>query len=141
MSTSLRSPDSRLRREVEPTSPIWVIAMIATIWAIVSSIGWYGAVQPPVLATTNTVAKFVSAGAVGNSSATDDGTTFAIATNKLTVTEASGNTSIAGTLGVTGLLTATAGINASGGTTTVGQIVGTVQTDTSTGTTTDFALN
>lgn len=43
------------------------------------------------------------------SSATDDGTTFAIATNKLTVTEASGNTAIAGTIGVTGLSTLTGG--------------------------------
>jgi len=91
--------------------------------------------------TTSTIAKFTSSTAVGNSSATDDGTTFAINTNKVTVTESSGNTSIAGTLGVTGLTTATGGINSSGGVTTIGQLIGTVQADTSTGTTTDFSLN
>lgn len=55
--------------------------------------------------TTNTVPKATGAGALGDSSLTDDGTTFKVASTKLTVTEASGNTSIAGTLGVTGATT------------------------------------
>ena len=52
--------------------------------------------------TTNTVPKATSSTAIGDSSVTDNGTTWAINTNKVSVTEASGNTSIAGTLGVTG---------------------------------------
>lgn len=42
------------------------------------------------------------------SSATDDGTTFAINTNKLTVVESSGNTAIAGTLAVTSTVSGSA---------------------------------
>ncbi len=45
------------------------------------------------------------------SSVTDNGTTFAIATNKLTVTEASGNTAIAGTLNVTGQIASNFALN------------------------------
>ncbi len=54
--------------------------------------------------TTNTIAAFTSGSTLGNSLAplTDDGTTFAVNTNKFTVTEANGNTSVAGTLGSTG---------------------------------------
>src|SRR4029077_14516386 len=51
-----------------------------------------------VSGTTNDIAKFTSNSAVGNSALTDDGTTFAVGANKLTVTEASGNTAVAGTL-------------------------------------------
>lgn len=55
--------------------------------------------------TTNAIAKFTAATNIGDSLLTDDGTTFAINTNKFTVTEANGNTSIAGTLDVTGAVT------------------------------------
>ena len=58
--------------------------------------------------SSNTIPKG-SSGNLANSSITDDATTVAIATNKFTVTEANGNTSIAGTLGVTGLSTLTGG--------------------------------
>jgi hypothetical protein len=58
---------------------------------------------------SGTMPKWTGANALGLSSVTDDGTTCASATNKFTVTEASGNTAIAGTLGVTGLATLTAG--------------------------------
>jgi hypothetical protein len=50
-----------------------------------------------VSGTVNTMAKFTGSHAVGNSSVTDDGTTFAINTNKFTVTESNGNTTMAGT--------------------------------------------
>lgn len=40
----------------------------------------------------------------------DDGTTFSVGASKLTVTRSSGNTLIAGTLGITGLTTVTGGI-------------------------------
>lgn len=91
-----------------------------------------------VTGTTNTMAKFTSSTAVGNSSVTDDATTFAVNTNKFTVTESSGNTQVAGTfgstgaatlsstLGVTGLSTLTGGYNSSAGPATVGAVAGTV---------------
>lgn len=50
-----------------------------------------------VSGTANTMAKFTGTNAVGNSSVTDDGTTFKINTTKLTVVEATGATTIAGT--------------------------------------------
>ena len=49
--------------------------------------------------TANTLPKWTGT-AFNNSLVTDDGTTFAINTNKFTVVEASGNTTIAGTLNV-----------------------------------------
>ncbi len=52
--------------------------------------------------TANTIAKFTAGQNIGNSLLTDDGTTFAINTNKVTITEATGNTSIAGSLAVAG---------------------------------------
>jgi len=48
--------------------------------------------------SANTIAKYSGGNAIAGSLLTDDGTTFAINSNKLTVTEASGNTLIAGTL-------------------------------------------
>lgn len=75
------------------------------------------------------------------SSVSDDGTTWAIATNKVTVVEASGNLATAGTFAATGLSTLTGGFTSAAATGTVGQLVETVQSDTSTGTTTDFSLN
>src|SRR6185295_13181753 len=74
--------------------------------------------------TSNTVAKFTSSTAVGNSSVTDDGTTWAINTNKVSVTEASGNTTIAGTLDTpNALITASGGLTSTASTTTVGNLV------------------
>lgn len=55
--------------------------------------------------TANTLSKFTGATAIGDSLLTDNGTTFAINTNKFTVDEATGNTTIAGTLDVTGAVT------------------------------------
>jgi hypothetical protein len=52
--------------------------------------------------TGNCLPKSSGNRSITTSSACDDGTTFSIATNKVTITEASGNTAIAGTLGVTG---------------------------------------
>ncbi len=57
--------------------------------------------------TANTMTKWTAANTLGDSSVTDDGTTWAINTNKVSVVEASGNTTIAGTLGVTGDVTVT----------------------------------
>lgn len=54
--------------------------------------------------TTNTMAKFTSPSAVGNSSVTDDGTTWAVNSTALSVVEASGNTSIGGTCSIGGAL-------------------------------------
>jgi len=51
--------------------------------------------------SANVIAKYSGANAIAGSLLTDDGTTFAINSNKLTVTEASGNTTIAGTLALT----------------------------------------
>lgn len=62
--------------------------------------------------TTNTITKWTGGMILGNSLLTDDGTTFAINVNKFTVTEANGNTAVAGTLGVTGLSTLTGGFSA-----------------------------
>lgn len=50
------------------------------------------------LGTTNTISKFTGTASIGNSSVTDDGTTFAINTNKFTVTESSGATLAAGNI-------------------------------------------
>ena len=58
--------------------------------------------------TTNTMAKFTSASAVGNSSVTDDGTTFAINTNKFTVTESNGDAALAGFLNAVRTITVSA---------------------------------
>jgi hypothetical protein len=55
--------------------------------------------------TSNTLPKVDANGNLANSLVTDDGTTLAVATNKLTVTEANGNTAIAGTLSSTGAIT------------------------------------
>ncbi len=60
------------------------------------------AVSAAVSGTANTIAKFTGTNVVGNSSVTDDGTTFAINVNKFTVTEASGNTVVAGTFNAQG---------------------------------------
>ncbi|MDP4288869.1 MAG: hypothetical protein Q8922_13145, partial [Bacteroidota bacterium] len=54
-------------------------------------------INTAVSGTTNTMAKFTGGHVVGNSSVTDDGTTFGINANKFTVDESTGNTSIAGT--------------------------------------------
>ncbi len=70
--------------------------------------------------TTNTIAKFSSSTAVGNSAVTDDGTTFSVGSSKLTVTEASGNTAVAGTFLSSGLLTASVGITSTVGPNTFG---------------------
>ncbi len=51
------------------------------------------------------IPKSAADSALVDSSLTDDGTTLAVATNKLTVTLANGNTAIAGTLAVTGAIT------------------------------------
>jgi hypothetical protein len=61
--------------------------------------------------TANTLAKWSDANTLTNSLVTDNGTTWAYNTNKLTITASNGNTSIAGTLGVTGLSTLTGGFS------------------------------
>src|SRR4029077_5312334 len=79
--------------------------------------------------TTNTIPVWTSSSTIGNSSVTDNATTFAINTNKFTVTEASGNTAVAGTLNVTGssTLAAAAATELDGtGTTTATATSGTV---------------
>jgi hypothetical protein len=58
-----------------------------------------------VSGTTNTLAKFTGTNTIGNSLVTDNGTTWAINTNKVTVTEASGNTTIGGTSTLNGTTT------------------------------------
>ncbi len=57
--------------------------------------------------TANTMAKWTAANTLGNSQITDDGTTWAVNTNKVSVDEATGNTTIAGTLGITSDVTVT----------------------------------
>jgi hypothetical protein len=52
--------------------------------------------------STNAIQKATSPTAIGDSSITDNGTTIAVNTNKVTITESNGNTSIAGTLLVSG---------------------------------------
>lgn len=79
-----------------------------------------------VSGTTNTVAKFTSSTAVGNSAVTDDGSVWALNTNKVTITEASGNTLIAGTVGVTGVTTTTGGLTSTAAVTSVGNFLGSV---------------
>jgi hypothetical protein len=56
--------------------------------------------------TTNDLTKFTNGagGVIGNSSVTDNGTTFAINTSEFTVTEANGNTAIGGTCSMGGAL-------------------------------------
>jgi len=63
---------------------------------------------------TNPTAKLDVGGSGKFSSVLDVLGNFNVNTNKFTVAAASGNTSIAGTLGVTGLITASGGISASG---------------------------
>lgn len=65
-----------------------------------------GTTGATVTGAANVVLKSDGAGNAVASGATDNGTTFAINTNKFTVTEASGNTSVAGTLATLGSLTA-----------------------------------
>jgi hypothetical protein len=60
------------------------------------------AALPTGSGTANTITKWTSSSALGDSALTDDGTTFAINVNKFTVVEASGNTTIAGTADVIG---------------------------------------
>lgn len=60
------------------------------------------AVNAAVSGTANTIPKFTGTNVIGNSSVTDNGTTFAINVNKFTVTESNGNTAVAGTLDSTG---------------------------------------
>lgn len=57
----------------------------------------------------NTIPKWTAASALGISLLTDNATTLAYNTNKFTVASSTGNTVVAGTLDVTGLVTATAG--------------------------------
>lgn len=95
--------------------------------------------------TTNTISKFTGSTAVGNSSVTDNGTTFAINTNQFTVTEASGATA-AGSLTVNATAATGAGdIEATTAkvatTLTAGAVVGTTQSSTATTTQNDFAIN
>lgn len=65
--------------------------------------------------THGTVAQIIAGGLPGSFSTLAGSGDFAIATNKFSVTAASGNTAVAGTLGVTGTLTGTGSIIAGNG--------------------------
>jgi len=62
--------------------------------------------------TANTIPKATGAGAIGNSSVTDDGTTFAVATSKLTVNESTGNAQVGGNFQALGAETLNSAMNA-----------------------------
>lgn len=64
--------------------------------------------------TRNCVPKATVANTIATTVICDDGTTTSINTNKVTVTNASGNTAIAGTLTVTGAITASGGLSNTG---------------------------
>ena len=97
----------KFRRESIPPSmggiafAAFILAFLSFLFVVGSLLG--GARAPRgdrdgvhAMGTANTVAKFTGTASVGNSSATDDGTTFAINTNKFTVTESTGATLAAG---------------------------------------------
>lgn len=63
-----------------------------------------GSTTGAVSGTPNRMAKFTSANAVGNSSVSDDGTTWAVNSTAMAVIEASGNTTIGGTCSIGGAL-------------------------------------
>lgn len=63
--------------------------------------------------TTNRLPKSDAPSSLANSSASDDGTTFAINTNKVTITESTGATAIAGALTPTGGVAAAGGFSVS----------------------------
>ena len=88
---------------VSPTTGNVVVDVVPANFTGIPESGVTGLVsdlasRPTGSGTTNTIPKWTGSSALSNSSVTDDGTTFAINTNKFTVTEASGNTLVAGTL-------------------------------------------
>lgn len=105
--------------------------------------------------TANTIVKATGASAIGNSLLTDNATTFAVNSTMFTVTEANGNTAVAGTFNSTGTTTLgdathdtstgrdlTIGRNliSTAGTTTVGQTAQTIISPSAiTGTVNDWA--
>mgnify|MGYP003577369710 CR=1 FL=1 len=76
-------------------------AVVAGTLAVTGAITEGGVAVLSGAITANTIPKG-SSGNLADSSLTDDGTTFAVNTNKFTVVEASGNTLVAGTLDATG---------------------------------------
>lgn len=91
---------------------VFALAVTLVLAAIVLADNTYsGGVSGTVVA--NGIIKSNGSRTVASSSATDDGTTFAIATNKFTVAESSGNTAIAGTLAVTGVMNGPSGATVS----------------------------
>lgn len=64
---------------------------------------------PTGTGTANTMVKWTGTSTLANSLLTDNATTLSYNSGKFTVTAASGNTTVAGTLGVTGLATLTGG--------------------------------
>lgn len=64
--------------------------------------------------TRNCVPKATVTGTIATTVICSDGTTLTINTDKVSITEASGNTLIAGTLGVTGAITASGGFGSTG---------------------------
>lgn len=61
--------------------------------------------------TGNCIPKSSGNRSITSSTLCDDGTTLTVATNKVSITEASGNTAVAGTLGVTGAATVQGALN------------------------------
>jgi len=85
------------------------LVLLLTLVAIVIANTYSGGVSGT--ATGNALLKSTGDRSVGGSSASDDGTTFTINTNKVLITESNGNTTIAGTLAVTGATVHTGTVN------------------------------
>ncbi len=101
---------------VAPTGYLGVIAGNEVVISSASVVSGTG--------TQNTIPKFTATGStIGNSLLFDDGTTLTYNTNKFTVASATGNTTVAGTLGA-GATTLASLNNSSGGVTNAGAVSG-----------------
>lgn len=92
---------------VSPTTGAVVVDVVPANFTGIPESGVTGlvadlAARPTGSGSLNKLSKWSSATALTDSLVSDDGTTFAVNTSKVTVDEATGNTAIAGTLGVTG---------------------------------------
>lgn len=95
-----------IKREIlSPSRDSRELAFVAFVLALLACVAVAGMVarehadhELHALGTTNTISKFTGTASIGNSSATDDATTFAINSTKFTVTESSGATLAAGNL-------------------------------------------